>query len=86
MAVEIIAQACALFVSIRQYGTGITQGRLLKCRSFEFPNPTLPYDTTFTIEARLKLAGDSGLWMFEGSMMDENNRIWASGDMSILVT
>jgi len=84
-AVEIIAQACALFVSINQYGSGITQGRLLKCRQFHFRVPFLPYQTEFQVESNLTLAGDSGLWLFKGSISDDCQQVLAQGDLSILV-
>ena len=83
--VEIIAQACALFVSVSLFGTGITEGRLLKCRSFRFQKSYLRYDQTYVVDAKLKLAGDSGLWIFDGQITDSHGEIWAIGDMSILV-
>ncbi len=85
-AVEIIAQACALFVSIREYESGITQGRLLKCRQFRCNTAFLPYDHDFRIEAQLTLAGDSGLWLFKGAITDQKQQVMASGDLNLLVT
>jgi len=83
--VEIIAQACALFVSVSMFGTGITEGRLLKCRSFRFHKSHLNYDRPYAVYAKLKLTGDSGLWIFDGQIADSQGDIWANGDMSILV-
>lgn len=83
--VEILAQACALFVSIQCYGTGITQGRLLKCRCFEFFTSHLPYESLLKVSTKLTMAGDSGLWFFTGDLRDANGTVFASGEMSIKV-
>ena len=83
--VEIIAQACALFVAIHKYGTNITTGRLLKCGGFEFRTPYLPYDQELMVSANLDVAGDSGLWIFEGTIKDQTETLLAGGNMNILV-
>lgn len=83
--IEIIAQACALFVAIHRYDTGITTGRLLKCGHFEFGVPYLPYHQMLQISANLKAVGDSGLWIFEGAIGNDAGEVLASGNMNILV-
>ncbi len=84
-AVEIVAQACAVMVAIQCYGSGITQGRLLKCRSFEFHAAHLPYDALLEVDARLTMKGDSGLWFFSGAITDPAGTQLAEGEMTIQV-
>lgn len=83
--IEIIAQACAIFVSINMYGTGITQGRLLKCKYFDCNEAELPYNKPLIIEATRTVTGASGLWMFEGRIKPAEGRPYLEGEMSILV-
>lgn len=84
-AVEIVAQACAVMVAIQCYGSGITQGRLLKCRSFEFFASHLPFDVLLEVDAKLTMKGDSGLWFFSGTITDTVGTVFAKGEMTIQV-
>lgn len=83
--IEIIAQACAILISIRKRDSGITQGRLLKCKSFTFHTTHLPFHTSLMVSAQCKSEGSNGLWTFEGSIADASGLVFINGDMNILV-
>jgi predicted hotdog family 3-hydroxylacyl-ACP dehydratase len=84
-ALEIIAQACAAWVSIHARESGVTQGRLLKCRTFSLCQPHIPYNRNLIAQARRKLCGSSGIWIFEGSLNDEQGACYAHGELTLLV-
>lgn len=83
--IEIIAQACAILISMRKRDSGITQGRLLKCKSFDFHATHLPYHRSLVVSAQCKLEGSNGLWTFVGSISDSSGSVYINGDMNILV-
>ncbi len=83
--IEIIAQACAILISMRKRDSGITQGRLLKCKSFDFVTTHLPFRRSLVVSAQCKLEGSNGLWTFVGSISDASGFVFINGDMNILV-
>lgn len=81
--IEIIAQACALFISFRAKGSGMTKGRLLKCRTFDFHQSHIPYGISFAVLARPIVQGSSGISIFEGSISGPDGIPYLTGELTL---
>jgi predicted hotdog family 3-hydroxylacyl-ACP dehydratase len=81
--VEIISQACALFISIRSVGKSLSMGRLMRCKYLNFHTDYLPYEADLSVESVMTMAGSNGVSMFNGSIKTSSGDVLVEGAFSV---
>lgn len=83
--IEILAQACAAFIGYHHRKDGYTNGRLVKSRKITFVADRFSVDTRMDVHASLQLAGDNGLFLFDGQIC-ARDQVLFSADLTIFAS
>lgn len=83
-AVEIAAQACAVFIGFSRRERGFREGRLVKAAGLFFNARSLPFESVLLVQARLTSATEFGFFVFETTINNLESIQLYRGRLSIL--